>query len=79
MEFPLHLYKLFPNILNEGAIMSSLPLGNDNDLDDTQFYNRVEEISFISDNLELTEKGSTPTILLTGIRGVGKTAMMKKH
>lgn len=58
--------------------MATLPLGNDNDLDDTQFYNRFEEISFISDNLELTGKGSTPTILLTGIRGVGKTALMKK-
>ena len=58
--------------------MASLPLGNDNDLDDTQFYNRINEISFLSDNLELTEKGSTPTILLTGIRGVGKTALMKK-
>ncbi len=58
--------------------MGTLPLGNDNDLDDTQFYNRIEEISFISDNLELTKKGSTPTILLTGIRGVGKTALMKK-
>lgn len=58
--------------------MTSLPLGNDNDLDDTQFYNRVDEISFISDNLELTKKGSTPTILLTGIRGVGKSALMKK-
>ena len=78
MEFSLHLYKMFPNILNKGVIMSSLPLGNDNDLDDTQFYNRINEISFISDNLELTEKGSTPTILLTGIRGVGKTALMKK-
>ena len=58
--------------------MAGLPLGNDNDLDDTQFYNRVNEISFISDNLKLTKKGSTPTILLTGIRGVGKTALMKK-
>ena len=58
--------------------MATLPLGNDNDLDDTQFYNRTEEISFLSDNLELTEKGSTPTILLTGIRGVGKSALMKK-
>ena len=58
--------------------MGTLPLGNDNDLDDTQFYNRIEEISFLSDNLELTSKGSTPTILLTGIRGVGKTALMKK-
>ena len=69
---------MFSNILTKGVIMSSLPLGNDNDLDDTQFYNRIEEISFLSDNLELTEKGSTPTILLTGIRGVGKTALMKK-
>lgn len=58
--------------------MTSLPLGNDNDLDDTQFYNRVDEISFLSDNLELIKKGSTPTILLTGIRGVGKSALMKK-
>lgn len=58
--------------------MASLPLGNDNDLDDSQFFNRVNEISFISDNLELAKKGSTPTILLTGIRGVGKTALMKK-
>lgn len=58
--------------------MTSLPLGNDNDLDDTQFYNRLDEISFLSDNLELTKKGSTPTILLTGIRGVGKSALMKK-
>lgn len=58
--------------------MTSLPLGNDNDLDDAQFYNRVDEISFLSDNLELTKKGSTPTILLTGIRGVEKSALMKK-
>lgn len=58
--------------------MTSLPLGNDNDLDDAQFYNRIDEISFLSDNLELTKKGSTPTILLTGIRGVGKSALMKK-
>lgn len=58
--------------------MTSLPLGNDNDLDDAQFYNRVDEISFLSDNLELTKKGSTPTILLTGIRRVGKSALMKK-
>lgn len=58
--------------------MRNLPLGNDNDLDQSQFYNRTEEISFIKDNLELAKKASTPTILLTGIRGVGKTALMKK-
>lgn len=69
---------MFLKILIKGEIMTSLPLGNDNDLDDAQFYNRVDEISFLSDNLELTKKGSTPTILLTGIRGVGKSALMKK-
>jgi GTPase SAR1 family protein len=78
MEFTLHSYGMFLKILIKGEIMTSLPLGNDNDLDDTQFYNRVNEISFLSDNLELTKKGSTPTILLTGIRGVGKSALMKK-
>ena len=78
MEFTLHSFGMFLKILIKGEIMTSLPLGNDNDLDDTQFYNRVDEISFLSDNLELTKKGSTPTILLTGIRGVGKSALMKK-
>lgn len=78
MEFTLHSYGMFLKILIKGEIMTSLPLGNDNDLDDAQFYNRVDEISFLSDNLELTKKGSTPTILLTGIRGVGKSALMKK-
>ena len=76
MEFTLHSYGMFLKILIKGEIMTSLPLGND--IDDTQFYNRVDEISFLSDNLELTKKGSTPTILLTGIRGVGKSALMKK-
>lgn len=78
MEFTLHSYGMFLKILIKGEIMTSLPLGNDNDLDDAQFYNRVDEISFLSDNLELTKKGSTPIILLTGIRGVGKSALMKK-
>ena len=78
MEFTLHSYGMFLKILIKGEIMTSLPLGNDNDLDDAQFYNRVDEISFLSDNLEITKKGSTPTILLTGIRGVGKSALMKK-
>lgn len=69
---------MFFNINNKGENMTNLPLGNDNDLDDNQFYNRKEEISFIKDTLKLTKTGSTPTILLTGIRGVGKTALMKK-
>ena len=58
--------------------MSTIPLGNDTDLDDSQFFNRTEELQFLTENLKLAEKGSTPTILLTGIRGVGKTVLMKK-
>lgn len=58
--------------------MSTIPLGNDTDLDDSQFFNRKEELQFLTENLKLAEKGSTPTILLTGIRGVGKTVLMKK-
>lgn len=77
MQFTLHLNIIFLKILL-GEIMGTLPLGNDNDLDDSQFYNRVDEISFISDNLKMAKNGSTPTILLTGVRGVGKTALMKK-
>jgi len=78
MKISLRLYIMFFNINNKGENMTNLPLGNDNDLDDNQFYNRKEEISFIKDTLKLTKTGSTPTILLTGIRGVGKTALMKK-
>ena len=78
MGFALHIYTGGYLHINKGEIMGTLPLGNDTDLEDSQFYNRKEEISFLSDNLELVKKGSTPTILLTGIRGVGKTALMKK-
>lgn len=58
--------------------MAKIPLGNDVDLDDSQFYNRVNDISFLINHLKTTEYGSSPVILLTGIRGVGKTVLMKK-
>ena len=58
--------------------MTKLPLGNDIDLDESTFYNRVEDIKFLSSFLNTTKDGSTPAILLTGVRGVGKTALMKK-
>lgn len=58
--------------------MSILPLGNDNDLDDTQIYNRANEILFMSNELKLTKNGSTPVMLLTGINGIGKTTLLKK-
>ena len=50
----------------------------DTNLTETQFYNRVDEINMMSNLLSGTEFNSAPTILLTGIRGVGKTALIKK-
>lgn len=58
--------------------MNELAWGTNNDLNDNQFYNRVEEISFITDLLKSSQYGTYPSILLTGIRGVGKSALMKK-
>ncbi len=55
-----------------------IPWGTDGDLDETQFYNRIEDIEFVSNWLNSTQNGSAPTILLTGVRGVGKTALIKK-
>nr|WP_296886117.1 ATP-binding protein [uncultured Methanobrevibacter sp.] len=50
----------------------------DTNLTETQFYNRADEINMLSSLLGSTEFNSSPTILLTGIRGVGKTALIKK-
>ena len=58
--------------------MSIIPLGNDINLDDSQFYSRSKDISFLSHYLENTKNGSTPAVLLTGVRGIGKTALLKK-
>ena len=61
-----------------GDIMNELAWGTNNDLNDNQFYNRVEDIRFISDLLKSSQYGTSPSILITGIRGVGKSALMKK-
>lgn len=58
--------------------MHLIPWGNDGNLTDEQFYNRTEDISIIKSLLKTTEYGTAPTILLSGIRGVGKTALLKK-
>jgi len=50
----------------------------DTNLTETQFYNRIDEINILSNLLKSTEFNSSPTILLTGIKGVGKTAFIKK-
>ena len=52
--------------------------GTDNELTDSQFYNRVDDINMISNLLYSSTQGSTPTLFLTGIRGVGKTALIRK-
>jgi len=52
--------------------------GTENNLDDTLFYNRKEDLRFLTNILDSSQYGYTPTILLTGISGVGKTALMNK-
>lgn len=58
--------------------MNELAWGTNNDLNDNQFYNRIDDIKFISDLLKSSQYGTSPSILLTGIRGVGKSALMKR-
>lgn len=58
--------------------MNELAWGTNSDLNENQFYNRVEDIKFISDLLRSGQYGTSPSILLTGIRGVGKSALMKR-
>jgi predicted AAA+ superfamily ATPase len=58
--------------------MAEIPWGNNSDLDDSQFYNRENELYFLHNILNTTKDGIPPAILLTGVRGVGKTALMKK-
>jgi AAA+ ATPase superfamily predicted ATPase len=58
--------------------MEDLAWGTDAELSDNQFYNREDDISLIKSLLETTSKGSPPTIMTVGIRGVGKTVLLKK-
>ncbi len=58
--------------------MDDLAWGTDAELTDEQFYNRENDITLIKSLLETTAKGSPPTIMIVGIRGVGKTVLLKK-
>lgn len=58
--------------------MEDLAWGTDAELTDEQFYNREEDISLIKNLLETTSTGSPPTLMIVGIRGVGKTVLLKK-
>ena len=58
--------------------MDNLPWGNNQNLNDNQFYNRINELNNFKYMLNSTSVGSPPNILLTGIRSVGKTVFLKK-
>ena len=58
--------------------MTDLPWGNNQNLTDEEFYNRESELINIKNLLHSTSQGHAPDLLLTGIRGVGKTVFLKK-
>lgn len=58
--------------------MSTIPWGDTQELNDTQFYNRTEEIDSLLRFLKTTEEEIAPNLLLTGIRSIGKTVFLKK-
>lgn len=58
--------------------MNTLPWGTNQNLTDDEFYNRKWELDTINTFLETTANGNSPKVLLTGIRGVGKTVFLKK-
>ncbi len=58
--------------------MEKLPWGTNSQLKNDEFYNRIDDIEHLKNFLETTSLGTPPTILLSGIRGIGKTALLKK-
>jgi len=59
-------------------IMDKLPWGTYSQLNGEEFYNRKEEIIYLTSLLSTTATTSPPTIMLPGSRGVGKTVLLKK-
>ena len=58
--------------------MNTLPMGDKHELKNEEFFNRTSELSALSALLNSTKESNAPDILLTGIRGVGKTVFLKK-
>ena len=58
--------------------MTDLPWGTNQNLTDKEFYNRKTELINIINLLQSTSQGHAPDLLLTGVRGVGKTVFLKK-
>ena len=61
-----------------GDIMSNLPWANSKTLSDEEFFNRTQEISNLTKLLQSTGENNAPDILVTCIRGVGKTVLLDK-
>ena len=55
-----------------------IPWGTRENLSEDEFYNRIAEIDNLKSLLNTTSNGNAPQILLTGLRGVGKTVFLKK-
>ncbi|MBE6494644.1 MAG: ATP-binding protein [Methanosphaera stadtmanae] len=58
--------------------MGQLPLPDKQNLTDEEFFNRIMEITTLTNLLNSTKSGNAPNLLLTGIRGVGKTVFLRK-
>ena len=55
-----------------------IPWGTRENLNEDEFYNRTAEIDNLKSLLNTTANANAPQILLTGLRGVGKTVFLKK-
>ena len=58
--------------------MGQLPLPDKQNLTDEEFFNRTTELTNLTNLLNSTQSGNAPDLLLTGIRGVGKTVFLRK-
>ena len=58
--------------------MSRLPWSNSEILSDDELFGRQSEISHLTKLLETTSQDSAPNILMTGVKGSGKTVILNK-
>ncbi len=66
------------SIIFVGEKMEDIAWGTDAELTDEQFYNRKQEIIVLKSLITSSSEGSSPTIMVSGIRGIGKTVLLKK-
>jgi polynucleotide 5'-kinase involved in rRNA processing len=84
MLFTLHnvitivIVCIVKSIIFVGEKMEDIAWGTDAELTDEQFYNRKQEIIVLKSLITSSSEGSSPTIMVSGIRGIGKTVLLKK-